>query len=177
MTATESSRHDWTKCSYCYHELGDAEGDGCWCPHCLYAPDVQPPDEYGDVYWAHVLMTGMAPPHDDGSRCRCLFPTSGMHVGINPGSPAEHAYDTAYAEYLPLMQPVWQEVGAPEAPDELESKADDEDLDFFRAVVRFDARMRALTKPPLLIAELAVAAAYLDARYEVTHPDCDLHCE
>ena len=176
MTAT-ASQHDWTKCKYCYHELGDAEGGGCRCPDCMYAPGVQPPDHYGDVYRAHVRMTGMAPPHDDGTQCHCLFPTSGMHVGINPGSPAEHAYDTAYAEYLSLMRPVWQEVGAPEGPDELRSQADDEDLDFFRAVVQFDARMGALTRPPLLIAELAVAAAYLDARYDVTHPDCEQDCE
>ena len=169
MTTTESSRHDWTTCSYCYHEFGDAEGDGCKCPDCMYAPGVQPPDHYGDVYRAHVRMTGMAPPHDDGNRCECLFPTSGMHVGIDPGSPAEYEYDKFYADYLSLMRPVWEEVGAPE-PDEFGGRGDDQDMAFFRAVIAFDAKMRTLTNPPLLIANLVQAEAYLDARFAVTHP-------
>ena len=107
-------------------------------------------------------MNGMAPPHNDGSSCDCLFPTREMRLVIDPGSPAEDTYENSYAEYLSLMGPVWQELGAPEA---------DGDNEFFRAVIRFDAKMRTLTKPALLIDSMVEAEAYVDARIAVTHPD------
>ena len=85
-----------------------------------------------------------------------------MRLVIDPGSPAEDTYENSYAEYLSLMGPVWQEVGAPESG---------EDDEFFRAVIRFDAKMRTLTRPPLLIDSMVEAEAYVDARIAVTHPD------
>ena len=162
LTTTESVEHDWADCKYCFHASGDSDGEGCWCPDCIYAPSVGHPDNDEDVYRAHVLMTGMAPPHIDDSQCDCLFPTAEMMLVIDPGSPAAYAYKQAYAKYLSLMQPVWQEAGAPDA---------DEDMEFFRAVINFDAKMQALAKPPQLISNSVEAEAYSDARFVVTHPE------
>ena len=174
MTTPESLEHDWANCEYCWRQSDDPESHDpesddpeshdpeCWCPDCIYAPGSEPPDDDEDVYRAHVRMTGMAPPHNDGSRCNCLFPTGRKYLAIDPGSSAAGTYESAYAEYLSLMRPVWQEIGAPD---------DDGDKGFFRAVIRFDARMRALTRPPLEIDSAVEAEAYINARIAVTRPD------
>ena len=165
MTNTESKPHDWANCAHCYHESDGPDSAGCWCPDCLYADDsADPPDGYEDVYRAHVRMSGMAPPHNNGSECDCQFATGEMTLVIDPGSPAQDAYDDAYAEYLALMRPVWQELGAPEYEGDNES---------FRAVMQFDAKMRILTKPPLLIDSFVEAEAYIDARSTVLKPDSE----
>lgn len=166
----ESMNHDWANCEHCYHEDGDSEGEGCWCPDCIYGPGIEPPDDYADIYRAHVSMTGMAPPHIDGSSCECLFPSRNLRLAMDPGSPAEQRYEAAYADFLSMMQPVWQEVGAPEFEEDVRDTQGGEG--FFRAVITFDAKMRTMTMP-LHIADPAEAEAYTHARYDVTHPDCE----
>ena len=170
-TMTESMNHDRANCEHRYHEKGDSEGEGCWRPDCMYGPGIGPPDDDEDVYRAHVGMTGMAPPHGDGTWCECLFPRGGMRLAMDPGSPAERTYKAAHVDYLSMMRPVWQEVGAPEF--EEGDPGVQGGTDFFRAVIAFDAKMRAMTTMPLYIVDPAEAEAYLDARNAVVRPDCE----
>ena len=90
---------------------------------------------------------------------------------MDPGSPAERTYKAAHADYLSMMRPVWQEVGAPAF--EEGNPGVQGGTDFFRAVIAFDAKMRAMTTMPLHIVDPAKAEAYLDARYAVIRPDCE----
>jgi hypothetical protein len=83
MDSTETAVHNSRTCSYCYHENADDENaddddenddaSGCWCPDCIYASDGSGPDDFEEAYRAHVRMSGMAPPHADGSPCTCLL--------------------------------------------------------------------------------------------------------
>lgn len=179
MDSTETAVHNSRTCSYCYHENADDENaddddenddaSGCWCPDCIYASDGSGPDDFEEAYRAHVRMSGMAPPHADGSPCTCLFGNLGVFL-MDPGSLAEQLYEEAHAEYMALMDPVWCEVRTPGwsgsvGPDDADSP------EFFGDVVKFDDKMRTLTKTPPLIGELVREYAYLVARKVTLLPE------
>ena len=168
---TDTTDHDPTTCSDCYHETED--GAGCFCPNCIYAPDGEPPDDFEDAYRAHVRMSGTAPPHADGSRCACLFGNSGLWLRIDAGSPAESLYQEAYAEYMALMKPVWDEVRTEDWSQSMDPY-DAPCVEYFNDVLTFDARMRTLTKVAPLIDEVVREYAYSDAREATVRPNyCD----
>ena len=172
MDSTETAVHNSRTCSYCYHENADDENDdasGCWCPDCIYASDGSGPDDFEEAYRAHVRMSGMAPPHADGSPCTCQF---GDHPGVllmDPGSRAERLYEEAHAEYMALMDPVWCEVRTPGWSGSVDPDYTDS-MEFFDAVLKFDTRMRTLTKTPPLISGLVREHAYLVARWATVIP-------
>ena len=164
----EATSHDFESCQHCFHVAEDGDPSGCWCPECVYAPDSEPPDNFEKAYRSHVTMSGMAPPHADGSRCTCLFDDSTSELRLDPGSRAESLYHEAYAEYKALMEPIWEEVCTSNW-----TSHNLEDPQYFSEVLSFDARMRALTKVPPLISELAREYAYMDARKSTVRPDYD----
>ena len=51
-------------CKFCSHPPA-SDPEGCWCPQCVDLDQVE------DGYLDHCGITGMAPPHSDGSQCRC----------------------------------------------------------------------------------------------------------
>ena len=60
----QDSHGNLLRCQFCSHSPA-SDPEGCCCPQCV------DPGQVEDGYLAHCRITGMAPPHSDGSQCRC----------------------------------------------------------------------------------------------------------